>query len=77
MDLRDLLPIQTHLEDSFPQLVQAKGYDHNIILRSRLPPFRQGSGMITQPPLLLQPHKKTVDAAYLQHPLSLYIYIVS
>ena len=32
MDLRELIPIQTHIEDSFPQLVQAKGYDHNYVI---------------------------------------------
>ena len=32
MDLRELRPIHTHINDSYPQLLQAKGYDHNYIV---------------------------------------------
>ena len=40
MDLRELLPIQTHIEDSFPQLVQAKGYDHNYVINGNIGELR-------------------------------------
>ena len=40
MDLRELLPIQTHIEDSFPQLVQAKGYDHNYVINGNIVELR-------------------------------------
>ena len=32
MDLRELRPIHTHINDSYTQLKQAKGYDHNYIV---------------------------------------------
>ena len=32
MDLRELHPIHTHINDSYTQLKQAKGYDHNYIV---------------------------------------------
>ncbi len=32
MDLRELRPIYTHINDSYTQLKQAKGYDHNYIV---------------------------------------------
>lgn len=32
MDLRELLPIQTHINDNHKQLLQAGGYDHNYII---------------------------------------------
>ena len=40
MDLRDLLPIGTHIEDSFSQLVQAKGYDHNYVINGNIGELR-------------------------------------
>lgn len=40
MDLRDLLPIGTHIEDFFPQLVQAKGYDHNYVINGNVGDLR-------------------------------------
>ena len=40
MDLRELLPIQTQIEDSFPQLVQAKGYDHNYVINGNIGELR-------------------------------------
>lgn len=32
LDLRQLTPIGAHVDDPFPQLVMAKGYDHNFVL---------------------------------------------
>lgn len=32
MDLRELLPIGTHIHDHFQQLIQAGGYDHNYVV---------------------------------------------
>lgn len=32
MDLRTFTPIGTHINDPFPQLVQARGYDHNYAI---------------------------------------------
>ena len=33
MDLRERIPIRTHLDDPYPDLVQAKGYDQNYVIR--------------------------------------------
>ena len=40
MDLRELLPIQTHMEDPFPQIQQAKGYDHNYVINGNVGELR-------------------------------------
>lgn len=32
MDLRELFPIQTHINDNYQQLIQAGGYDHNYVI---------------------------------------------
>lgn len=32
MDLREMIPIKTHIDDAYPQLVQAGGYDHNYVV---------------------------------------------
>ena len=32
MDLRELLPIGTHIQDPYQQLIQAGGYDHNYVV---------------------------------------------
>ena len=32
MDLRELLPIGTHIHDHYQQLIQAGGYDHNYVV---------------------------------------------
>jgi len=33
MDLRELQPIHSHINEPYPQLLQAKGYDHNYIVK--------------------------------------------
>ena len=35
-----LLPIQTHMEDPFPQIQQAKGYDHNYVINGNVGELR-------------------------------------
>lgn len=35
MDLRELLPIRAHINDEFPQLIHAGGYDHNYVVNGR------------------------------------------
>lgn len=32
MDLREMIPIKTHIEDPYPELIQAKGYDQNYVV---------------------------------------------
>lgn len=33
LDFRTMMPIQAHVDDPFPQLTQARGYDHNYVIR--------------------------------------------
>ncbi len=32
MDFRKMMPIKTHIDDPYPQLLQAKGYDQNFVV---------------------------------------------
>ena len=32
MDLREMITIKTHIEDPYPELIQAKGYDQNYVV---------------------------------------------
>lgn len=40
MDLREMIPIKTHIEDPCPELIQAKGYDQNFVVNGSVGSLR-------------------------------------
>ena len=47
MDLRELFPINTHIDDPFQQLVQAKGYDHNYVINGNVGELRPAAIVVS------------------------------
>ena len=40
MDLREMIPIKTHIKDPYPELIQAKGYDQNFVVNGSVGSLR-------------------------------------